>query len=229
MRPDTYVPLFIAIGVVFFIFGASTGNNSNVNFSDITSSLSNVAMAAAAIIALSSWKKQISGSDSHELAKRVLECTFRLRDSIKTVRNPIILANEYPKDYRPAIGSFGRDNMSENEINNYEAKALGSVYGERLKIVKESWVELHSLRVEMEALWGSDSKDSIDDFMFELHRLISSVQDLINCRDQGIEPGEKISDVTTASLSSADNTKFGREITVALEKIIEQMKGHLYR
>ena len=49
-------------------------------------------LTAAAIIAgmgLYTWKNQLIGTAEYELAKRILKATYRLRDTLENVRNPI--------------------------------------------------------------------------------------------------------------------------------------------
>src|SRR4051812_47421939 len=110
--------------------------------------LTAVAMIGAfcAIKGLSTWNRQIKGTAEYELARRLLRCAYRLREAIKSVRNPLMLVEEMPSppnDDAPFMG---------NEYRRFYGLSKG--YQNRWDKVVEVESELRAELVEAEVLWG---------------------------------------------------------------------------
>jgi len=142
---------------------------------DVFSILGTIASAAGVglafyvgLVGLSTWQRQLSGTASHELAKRILIEMYKFREAIDRVRNPVIL----PSEYTVTVTSVGRQDES---LNRYVGRC--SAYDERFKLVTEARRNLDVALLEAEALWGGDLKPLVkplDDKSWELYRYIEN-------------------------------------------------------
>ena len=63
---------------------------------DVVLTIAAAAGMYVAIRGLSTWNRQLKGGVEYELTRRLLRCTYRLREAIKSVRNPVMWSNEQP-------------------------------------------------------------------------------------------------------------------------------------
>jgi hypothetical protein len=112
-----------------------------------------VAFAAyVGLSGLSTWKKQLSGTSSHDLARRVLVLAYQYRDAVDRVRNPWISPGEMELDVSQLSGREERDR-----------RFLGTctAYDKRFQLVTENRRDLDVTLLEAEALWGADIKSLV--------------------------------------------------------------------
>ena len=57
---------------------------------DITPLVGTVGTLYIAYLALSTWKKQLKGTDKYQLSKKILRQIYQVQDAITNVRNPMI-------------------------------------------------------------------------------------------------------------------------------------------
>lgn len=60
------------------------------NFIDLFDLLVNIGTLIVAWLALSTWKKQLKGTDEYQLLKKLLIATYEVEEKIKFVRNPMV-------------------------------------------------------------------------------------------------------------------------------------------
>jgi len=107
-----------------------------------------VAGAWVAVRGLSTWNRQLKGGVEYDLTRRLLRTTYRLRESIKSVRNPVMWAAEMPT---PTAEE--RKEMSREAIHHY---GQGRAYQLRWDKVTEVRNELQTELLEGEVLWGNE-------------------------------------------------------------------------
>ena len=68
-----------------------------MNFIDFVPIGKDIAVALAAITGgfvgirgLATWQRQLSGNKEYRLAKDILTCVYDIRDTIDTIRNPLV-------------------------------------------------------------------------------------------------------------------------------------------
>jgi hypothetical protein len=110
-------------------------------------------IAAAAVIGayvalrgLSTWNRQLKGGVEYDLTRRILKCTYRLREAIKGVRNPVMWGNEMPIPEESEASKMTRD-----QLNHY---GKANAYKKRWDIVSEVRADLQTEMLEAEAIWG---------------------------------------------------------------------------
>jgi len=108
--------------------------------------LAAVVGAYVALRGLSTWNRQLKGGVEYDLTRRILKCTFRLREALKGVRNPVMLAYEMPLP--PESES---KNMSRQQLRHYGS---ANAYQKRWDRVTDVRTDLQTELLEAEAVWG---------------------------------------------------------------------------
>ncbi|WP_313456337.1 hypothetical protein [Pseudomonas sp.] len=142
---------------------------------DVFSIIGTIASAAGVglafyvgLVGLSTWQRQLSGTASHELAKRALIELYKFRESLDRVRNPLMLASEFS----PTVVSTGPQSEA---VSRYLGRC--SAYDERFRLVTEARRNLDVVLLEAEALWGSDLKllvKPLNDKSWDLYHYIEN-------------------------------------------------------
>ncbi len=110
--------------------------------------------ACVAVRGLSTWNRQLKGGVEYDLTRRLLRNTYRLREAIKNVRNPVMWAAEMP-----APPDEQREKMNPQAIRHYgEARA----YQLRFDRVTEIRNELSTELLEGEVLWNNEIRTKYD-------------------------------------------------------------------
>ncbi|MFJ4386989.1 hypothetical protein ACIP02_22010 [Pseudomonas sp. NPDC089408] len=140
---------------------------------DVFSIIGTIASAAGiglafyvSLVGLSTWKRQLSGTASHELAKRALIELYKFREALDRVRNPLIL----PSENTVTVVALGRNNEA---VDRYVGRC--SAYDNRFKRVAEARRNLDVTLLEAEALWGNVLKllvKPLNDKSWDLYRYI---------------------------------------------------------
>lgn len=125
--------------------------------------------AVVAVQGLRSWKVQLRGKSTYELAKGLLGELYKYRDAVRTVRNPFISSHEFetPEGEVPA------------DPNSNAGRHQGKVgaYMARWRGVQESRARFYPEIIESKVLWG-DEFEGLMKPLFELeNKLFRAVQD----------------------------------------------------
>lgn len=122
---------------------------SAINLPDLLTAMAAIGGLIVAIIGLSTWKKQLRGTDQYELAKRLMLEVYQLRDALRSVRNPFLSVAEGDKD----------DTEDTWEI---------TAYGKRWELVREVMTRFQVTSLEAEVVWDDATKEASN----EMHKLI---------------------------------------------------------
>jgi len=167
--------------------------------------------AFMAVVGINAWKKQLKGSTEYELARRYLKAVYKVRDSIKYVRNPFISIEEMTRAY------------DENDIKDPDfsdnRKTNRAVYSIRWKKVIDAKTELDVELLEAEVMWGKKAVDIISDFNAQITKLYVSLKMFLE--ERNIRPDRDI------IYDLGDEDKFNPELNVAIVQIEELLKPHL--
>ncbi len=123
-------------------------------WTDAVSALANGVIALTAVAAaiygaksLRTWWAQMHGSTEYELARRILTAVYRVRGSIRGVRNPMMSGYEY-------AGRPGRTpDQPESDIED-----VAFAYQQRWNPLQEARLKLDVDLLEAEALWDDALK-----------------------------------------------------------------------
>jgi hypothetical protein len=113
---------------------------------DIILILTALTGAIVAARGLSAWKRQLSGKAEYELAQRLLKATYKLREAIRVVRNPVMFSGEMPEppEDHPAAESDAKKRWY----------GVTQAYEKRWESVRNAHVDIEAELLEAEVLWG---------------------------------------------------------------------------
>ena len=113
---------------------------------DIVLTIAAVIGGFVAVRGLRTWNRQLKGGVEYELTRRLLKYSYRFRDAISRVRNPLMWSSEMPTP--PAeVGKA----MSDEDLRYY---GLSRAYQLRWDKVNEVRNDLQTELIEAEVLWG---------------------------------------------------------------------------
>lgn len=124
--------------------------------------------ATVAILGLNTWNRQLKGSAEYDLARRILKIAYRLRETIKEVRHPVMWAAEMPD---PPVEEA--KTMSGEEIFYYRNSRA---YQARWQKVSNVRTDLQADLLEAEVLWGDELKKRFNALFKLEHELFVAVQ-----------------------------------------------------
>jgi len=123
---------------------------------DIITGLAALTAAVIAIMGLQTWKKQLRGKTEYELAQRMLRAVYQFREALAWVRYWIMDETEMFQAVNEA-----KIEDSPTDMNKTFARRRKAVYQKRWQKVLEASVELDSISLEAEAIWGQVAKESV--------------------------------------------------------------------
>lgn len=194
---------------------------------DTVLTIAAVVGAYVALRGLSTWNRQLKGGVEYELTRRILKCTYRLREAIKGVRNPVMWGYEMPTP--PEVEA---SKMSKEQLRYY---GLANAYQKRWDKVTEVRTDLQTEMLEAEALWGRIVYEKFEPVFKLQQELFSSVHAYIsvcnpNESEQSRAAYQKIMrdkrDILY-ELSSESPDEYAQDITRAIEAIESFLKPHL--
>ncbi len=105
-----------------------------------------IVTATIAYKGLSAWREQLKGKTEYELSRRILRNTYKLKNAVRTVRNPFFYAYE-----------FSESPESEDDFNK-RSKYDGFcyVYKTRWKDVEDTRRDLSTDLLDGQVIWGEE-------------------------------------------------------------------------
>lgn len=118
-----------------------------------------------ALRGLNTWNRQLKGGVEYDLTRRLLRCTYKLREAMKGVRNPIMFGGEIPSPPEEE----GKK-MSAEERRYY---GMSQAYQLRWDKVSEVRNEHQTELLEGEVIWGKVIHEKFEP-LFALQRELFS-------------------------------------------------------
>lgn len=182
---------------------------------DIITIASLITAGIVAIKGLRTWRHQLRGTADYELAKRILKATYRLRDALQTVRNPLIPAGEIDS----AIKEMQIDIKSPEE--RFGKAVIGAVYQQRWKYVQECYQALEVEALEAETLWGPGAREAILAIRENVNSLLAALH--LYLRDEMQPHGHRILD--DAGRESVERIVFSMSSNPAEDKYLGKLEA----
>jgi hypothetical protein len=102
---------------------------------------------------LSTWQRQHLGSMEHDVAKRILRASLKMRDAIRQVRNPAIWSGEI----QAGVEKYGPKDRPPTDMEQTRA-----AYALRFEKVDQARLDLDLETLEGEILWGEKIRTMTD-------------------------------------------------------------------
>lgn len=133
---------------------------SEINWSltkDVFSIIGTIGTITLGVVGLTTWKRQLRGTSEYELAKKAIFVTYQVRQSIQSVRNPML--------------QLSREEVEAgNKIQEQQR-----IYNDRMQELYVKWAELQTIRLEAKVIWSDAAHDSFN----EVEKLIGKLRGAI--------------------------------------------------
>jgi hypothetical protein len=83
--------------------------------------------AYVALRGLSTWNRQLKGGVEYDLTRRILKCTYRLREAIKSVRNSVMWVSEMPTPPETEASKMSMEQLRQYGLENAYQKRWDKV------------------------------------------------------------------------------------------------------
>jgi hypothetical protein len=203
-----------------------------MNFIDFVPIGKDIAVAVAAITGgfvgirgLATWQRQLSGNTEYRLAKDILACVYDIRDTIDTIRNPLV---SYPQEL-----DLPQEKLQTFATRQREWQALAQAYERRWRSLQAIVARLETNLIEAEVVWGNRTVDKA----CVLSSLISDLHCAMHLYLEAKNPIER--DETAAELFDAKQRsilygvpkgdEFKDLVNQAVRAIEQQLKPHIER
>lgn len=188
---------------------------------DIILSLSAMITVILAVYGIKSWRRELAGKTRFDIARRLLQATYRIREEFWGVRSRFITAAEFPSSYS---GMSGKNSNQEN----YEA--FFHVYKNRLEPLKDAIQEFDVAALEAEVLWGDEIKKITDEIRSCLQSLRISIEgELSNILSGTEEPDSDYKQKVKRDVSASrdDKDPLSNKMRETLSQIEQTLKPYL--
>ena len=193
---------------------------------DFITGLSALTAAIIAILGLQAWKKQLKGKTEYELAQKYLRATYKIREALAWVRNPLQSATEIAQ----AMKEANFENVSVTD-SSYPVKSAIAVYQKRFQKVTEAFLDLDSIMLEAETLWGESVREHFKLLQEHSSALFIAIQIYISDMEHNVpyneEKYEKIIATMYAITDGSREDPFAREVKETIKKIESFVKPRL--
>src|SRR5262245_8903423 len=203
-----------------------------MNFIDAVAMAKDTALGVAALVGgfvgiqgLATWRRQLSGNTEYRLAKDILTCIYDIRDTIDTIRNPLVSYSREPDLPNAKIESLASQQR--------EWHALTQAYERRWRPLQALMASLETNLIEAEVVWGN----RIVDKACILSSLISDLHWAIHLSLEARKPLER--DRTVAELfdekqrlvlyGGRKQDEFKEQLNQAVRDIEQQLKPYIER
>lgn len=197
--------------------------------SALADSITAVAAAGGAVVAamgLATWREQLKGRTQYDLARRMLEKTYRLREAIRSARNPVILGGEFHAAAEEETDGEETHPGATDEYND----AIAAVYDQRWKHVAEIKSDLEADAFEAEALWGSEETDEALEPLRDFHgRFFAVMNEHVMRLRGGIHApnAERGREIRRRFLGGGEEDELGDQLDEAIVQIEDFLRPHL--
>lgn len=166
---------------------------------------------------LDTSKKKMKGKLEYDIARRYLKSVFKIRDTVKIVRNPFIPIVEIQKAFEK--NGLKYENYSDNkQTNRY-------VYSLRWNNVQDAWTNFDEVLLEAEISWGEDAIKIQKDFDLLIRKLRSVVFLFVNHPEVF---NNKLKENQGILYEGWDeNNAFTKSIDIQIEKIRTFLKKYI--
>ena len=145
---------------------------------EIVNVVNDLIVAGAAMVAayvglqgLDTWKRQIKSNTEYELAKKILTSLYKLREAIRSVRNPFLQYSPEP--------DLPKEKLEELDKREKDWYAYMQAYQKRWDPVNDAKAELLANIFEAEVVWGSEILEKIKQLNPIINELFAVIQEHI--------------------------------------------------
>jgi len=201
-----------------------------MNFIEFVPIGKDIVVALAALIGgfvgirgLATWQRQLSGNTEYRLAKDILTCIYDIRDTIDTIRNPLVRYSREP--------DLPKEKLESLSTREREGHALVQAYERRWRPLQTIVARLETNLLEAEVVWGKATVDKVrklSGLITELHQAIHFYLQAQNPVGRDETVAEPFDAKQRSILFGGPTTdEFKDQISQAVKDVEKQLKPHI--
>ena len=182
--------------------------------------------AWVAVRGLNTWNRQLRGTAEYDLARRLLKSSYRLREALAGVRNPVMWPSEMPPPPEEL-----KKSMSADEARFY---SQGHAYQARFDHVSTARNDLQAELLEAEVLWDANVHSLFQPLYALQGELFATFHAFLSSINPRTGPSMQESHRKTLAgrrdiLYEVEDDDFKLEVNRAIAAIESALKVHLRR
>jgi hypothetical protein len=193
---------------------------------DIVTALAAATGGIIAVLGLRVWRKQLRGKTDYELARRCLRCVYRVRDSIRIIRNPVQGSDEVVQ----ALKEIAQSSQVTRHVDE-TLKIQQTVYNLRWQKMNEALSDLQVELLEAEVSWGTNAVVVVEPLHKCVRKLaLATSRHLRRFLPHGAltpERAEELDHVIFEDISEPEHDQFFLEVKEAVDLAEEFLQPHL--
>jgi hypothetical protein len=191
---------------------------------DLIVALAAIVTASAAWKGLNRWKLEQTGKVHFEVARQLARATYKFRNAMNDARSVFTSGAEFPEGYSQA-----------DHTHEQEAEAWAHVFNNRFNPLRDAALELQTIGLEAEVLWGDDVKQKVGALLQTVGMLRGSMEEYVRriARRNQIGPENvdrylRVDDRVFGSTEFTDvENEFTEQVKTALSNMQDLLKAHL--
>jgi len=188
---------------------------------DVVVTIASAGGIFVAITGLSAWRKQLTGKNEYEVGIRVLRSTYKIRDAIAALRNPLITAGEQAA----AIEWHSKNASHPAASSDEQRKDEFIIYSYRWNGISAALQDFDLLRIEAEVLWGAFITERMMELRKSIITLRLSLENHLYDRYESMPGRYKEIQDTIFSIGSMEDNNYSQE----LQKIVDSIENFIRR
>ena len=169
---------------------------------------------------LSVWKKQTRGVKDFDTAYSLNYSVLKLRNAIKSVRNPAI----WPSESNRAVEYFKKKYHDRVDEPDVAKKTTAYVYEMRWEEITAAYTEMESHLIAAEVLWGPEIKLKIKPLMDLVGKLNIRLRHYHDSNLRAASKWEDLHDTVFDQSDGVTEDAFGQQVATAIDDISEYIK-----
>ncbi|WP_372715964.1 hypothetical protein [Novipirellula sp.] len=192
---------------------------------DFTVSVASVVGVFIAIRGLNAWRKQLRGNTEYDLARRLMKAALKVREGIRTVRNPFMSNAEIDEAVRDQY-----PNDTAKNIPHFDSST--AVYNARWRAISDAMLDLKLELIEAEVIWGAGAKEQLEPLqkcVADLRIALSQHLQLRSKRPPPFEP-DKVNEIDRIVFEVSDRPEkddYTKRVHDAIENVQSFVTPHL--
>lgn len=172
---------------------------------------------------LSTWKKQTRGVKDFEASYNLNYSILKLRNAIKSVRNPAI----WPSESRKAIEYFKEKYPDRFDSQNLDKNSTAYVYEMRWEEISVAYTEMESHLLAAEVLWGPEILNKIKPLKEKVNKLNVRLRHYFDPNLREVSNWDDLQNTIYDQGDGNSDDPFSQEVNKAIEGISVYIKEKL--
>lgn len=189
---------------------------------DVSTCLTAITAAVVAVLGLRAWKKQLKGKTEYELARNLLRATYKVRNSFMDARNP---TPDY-EEIMQALEDAKIENYPELDMESFIHRER-AMFNNRSRKIREAFVELDSLSLEAEVIWGSEVRENLRSLTQCASKVNQKIIKYLEMLNYLLNESEEVAGIDVTDVYAWPDDPEEKNFTIEINEAVSQIENYL--